>query len=67
MDAEALQKALGRSGINASGSYRDYALYDFEEKGVEACMRLSPHYYNSEGEVADVFGAVARLARSGPW
>ncbi|MFH8381780.1 hypothetical protein ACH4E7_12645 [Kitasatospora sp. NPDC018058] len=32
------------------------------DKEVEWCLRLSPHYYNTEDEVDAVAGAVAELA-----
>jgi selenocysteine lyase/cysteine desulfurase len=48
--------------INSSVSAREHALYDFTEKGVEACVRLSPHYYNTEQEVDAVVAAVGELA-----
>jgi selenocysteine lyase/cysteine desulfurase len=62
LDADALHAVLEARGINSSVSYRDYALYDFQEKAVDACLRLSPHYYNTEEEVAEVLEAVAELA-----
>jgi selenocysteine lyase/cysteine desulfurase len=60
--SEALQDELRRRGINSSVSLREYALYDFTDKAVEACVRLSPHYYNTEQEVDDVVAAVRELA-----
>jgi selenocysteine lyase/cysteine desulfurase len=60
--AEVVHAELGRRGINSSVSYRDYALYDFTEKAVDACVRLSPHYYNTEEEVGTVIAAVRELA-----
>jgi selenocysteine lyase/cysteine desulfurase len=37
--------------INAVASLREYGQLDFGDKGVEAAVRLSPHYYNTEEEV----------------
>jgi len=48
--------------INSSVSAREHALYDFAEKDVEACVRLSPHYYNTEQEVDEVVHALRELA-----
>jgi selenocysteine lyase/cysteine desulfurase len=56
-----LNRALDERGINSSLSYREYALYDFIEKRVDWCLRLSPHYYNTEHEVDDVLAAVDEL------
>ena len=62
LDADALQAALAESRINSSVSRREYAVYDFEEKAVDACLRLSPHYYNSDEEVETVAEAVSAVA-----
>jgi selenocysteine lyase/cysteine desulfurase len=61
-EADALHTELRRRRINSSVSERRHALYDFTEKSVEAALRLSPHYYNTEQEVDDVVAAVAELA-----
>jgi selenocysteine lyase/cysteine desulfurase len=60
--SETVQDELRRRGINSSVSFREYALYDFNEKRVDSCVRLSPHYYNTEQEVDDVVAAVRELA-----
>jgi selenocysteine lyase/cysteine desulfurase len=59
---DALHDELERRGINSSVSAREHALYDFTDKGVEAALRLSPHYYNTEGEVEAVMAAIASHA-----
>ena len=56
-----LKRALDERGINSALSFREYALYDFITKGVEWCLRLSPHYYNTEDEVDQVLAAVEEL------
>jgi selenocysteine lyase/cysteine desulfurase len=61
-DSEQLHRELERRRINSSVSGRDTALYDFTEKQVEAALRLSPHYYNTEDEVDEVVAAIAELA-----
>ena len=53
---------LTARGINSSLSQREHALYDLTEKQVEACVRLSPHYYNTEREIEIVVGAVREVA-----
>ncbi len=40
--------------INSSLSVRTSALLDFQEKGVDWTLRLSPHYYNTEEEIQKV-------------
>ena len=64
--SEALQDALRERRINSSVSLREYALYDFAEKGVDECLRLSPHYYNTEQEVDAVVAAVRELGARPP-
>lgn len=57
--------AMDARGINSALSYREFAQFDFGDKGVDWCLRLSPHYYNTEEEVDHVAGAVADLAGRG--
>lgn len=59
---ERLKQALHARRINSSLSFREFALYDFADKGVDWCVRLSPHYYNTEQEVEQVLTAVEELA-----
>lgn len=59
------KRALDQRGINSALSLREYAQYDFGAKNVDWCLRLSPHYYNTEDEVAEVVAAVAELASVG--
>jgi len=56
-----LKRELDDRGINSALSFREYALYDFTEKDVDWCLRLSPHYYNTEQEVEDVVEAIKEL------
>jgi selenocysteine lyase/cysteine desulfurase len=60
--SERLADDLRARGINSSVSRREYALYDFADKAVEDCVRLSPHYYNTEEEVEVVITAVRELS-----
>ena len=48
--------------INSALSFREFALFDFGDKAVDWCLRLSPHYYNTEDEVDQVAAAVADLS-----
>ncbi|MFD8543356.1 aminotransferase class V-fold PLP-dependent enzyme [Streptomyces sp. NPDC059649] len=54
--------ALDARGINSALSFREFAQFDFGDKDVDWCLRLSPHYYNTEEEVDHVADAVAELA-----
>jgi len=54
--------ALDERGVNSALSFREFAQFDFRDKEVEWALRLSPHYYNTENEVARVAAMVAELA-----
>ncbi|MFF2353761.1 aminotransferase class V-fold PLP-dependent enzyme [Kitasatospora sp. NPDC058115] len=64
--AEPFKAALDARGVNSSLNFREYAQFDFDDKDVAWCLRLSPHYYNTEDEVDEVADTVARLVRGGP-
>ncbi|GLY06275.1 aminotransferase class V-fold PLP-dependent enzyme [Actinoplanes sp. NBRC 101535] len=64
-DAEPFKAAMDRQGINSALSLREFAILDFGDKGVDWCLRLSPHYYNTEDEVDRVADAVAALVPLG--
>ncbi|MCX4981894.1 aminotransferase class V-fold PLP-dependent enzyme [Streptomyces sp. NBC_00572] len=58
--------AMDARGINSALSFREFAQFDFGDKGIEWCLRLSPHYYNTEEEVDHVADTVAELVRQAP-
>ncbi len=62
-DPASLVHSLRAQGINTSLSMRDYAILDFDDQGVEAAVRISPHYYNTEEEIEAVVAGVAELTR----
>ena len=47
--------------INASAQIREYAVIDYDEKGVAASLRMSPHCYNTEAEIDHAVSAVREL------
>nr|WP_239062504.1 aminotransferase class V-fold PLP-dependent enzyme [Streptomyces sp. SID13031] len=59
--AEGFKAAMDARGINSALSFRRFAQFDFGDKDVDWCLRLSPHYYNTEDEIARVVSAVAGL------
>jgi selenocysteine lyase/cysteine desulfurase len=61
-EPEALKAALAERRINSSVSLREHAILDFDDKRAGWCIRLSPHYYNTEQEVDEVLGAIGELA-----
>jgi selenocysteine lyase/cysteine desulfurase len=54
--------AMDQRRVNSALSFREFAQFDFADKDVEWCLRLSPHYYNTESEVDDVVAMVRELA-----
>lgn len=54
---------LRENNINASISYRNFALPDMNRKNLDWVLRLSPHYYNT---VEELDAAVAFLAAYRP-
>ena len=61
---EELCARLGEGGINTSISTRTYAVLDFDEKGVDGALRISPHYYNTDEEIDALVSALAELLAS---
>ncbi|MFD0149470.1 aminotransferase class V-fold PLP-dependent enzyme [Streptomyces sp. NPDC055721] len=62
---EPFKAAMDARSINSALSFREFAQLDFADKGIEWCLRLSPHYYNTEEEVDHVADAVADLLSRG--
>ncbi|MFN2316656.1 MAG: aminotransferase class V-fold PLP-dependent enzyme [Gemmatimonadales bacterium] len=58
-DSRELVAELGRHRINAIASLRQFGIFDFDAKGVEHAVRLSPHYYNTDDEVDEALEAVS--------
>ena len=61
-DAREVVKGLKARKINATSSLKWYGLLDFPAKGVEAAVRLSPHYYNTEEEVDAALDALKSIS-----
>jgi selenocysteine lyase/cysteine desulfurase len=47
--------------VNTSISYREYAVIDYDAKGVTWGLRISPHYYNNEEEIALMMAALREI------
>jgi len=60
-DPRALMRALRERGINTSAQARPSAVLDYDAKGVEASLRLSPHCYNTEAELDTAVDALREL------
>jgi selenocysteine lyase/cysteine desulfurase len=50
-DPAQIMRALRERRINTTAQLREHALLDYDDKGVAASLRLSPHYYNTEEEI----------------
>ncbi|MBA3355278.1 MAG: aminotransferase class V-fold PLP-dependent enzyme [Pyrinomonadaceae bacterium] len=60
-DPGELKAALRDRRINTSAQIRVYAVIDYDEKGVTASLRMSPHYYNTEEEIDQAVSAIREL------
>lgn len=60
-DPAQLMRALRERRINTTAQIREHALLDFDDKGVAASLRLSPHYYNTEEEIDQAVAALREL------
>jgi selenocysteine lyase/cysteine desulfurase len=63
--ASTIVRALADRRINVVASFREFGIYDFTEKGVQTAVRLSPHYYNTEAEIAEAVDAFGEIVRAG--
>jgi selenocysteine lyase/cysteine desulfurase len=64
-DAADLMEALRERGVNTSDLTRVSAVLDFDAKGVETALRLSPHYFNSESEIEQAVGILGEVISGG--
>jgi len=62
-EAPDLVARLRERGINTSATLRVYAVIDMDEKKARSAVRLSPHYYNTEGEIDGAVEVLASIAR----
>ncbi|GGZ50994.1 aminotransferase class V [Streptomyces inusitatus] len=62
-EPQPFKAAMDARSINSALSFREFAQFDFTAKNVDWCLRLSPHYYNTEWEVDEVAAAVADIMR----
>lgn len=50
-DAPAMVARLRERAINANATHRDYAVIDMDRKHATSALRISPHYYNTLGDI----------------
>jgi selenocysteine lyase/cysteine desulfurase len=60
-DPKYLLEELLERKINVVPSFRNFAIIDFDEKGVEWALRVSPHYYNTYEEIDLLIEAVKEI------
>ena len=58
-----IKDALRQRGINAATGSVENAVIDLQTKGVPGIIRLSPHYYNTEGEIDQVVFALQQILK----
>lgn len=63
--AETLKKQLQQHGINTSIATLEAALIDFQNKGVTAALRVSPHYYNTFAELDTLVEKIKAISHHG--
>lgn len=61
VDATGLVEPLRERGINTSASVRHHAVIDMASKGTETALRVSPHYYNTAGEIDALIEALKEM------
>ncbi len=63
LESAAIEARLRERGVNLSTSSRASTLLDARARGLPPVVRASPHYYNSEHEIAQAAQLVAAIAR----
>jgi len=53
--------ALRERGINTSSQSRIDAVIDYDAKGVDGALRMSPHYYNDESDLDSLIAALSEI------
>ena len=63
-EAASVQEQLFAAGVTAGVSRAGSTRLDMARRGLEAVVRLSPHYFNSPGDLERAAEAVAAVSRS---
>jgi selenocysteine lyase/cysteine desulfurase len=56
-----LVAALRERGINTSSQTRIDAVLDYDQKGVDGALRISPHYFNTQADLTALTEALGEL------
>ena len=62
-DPQTLVKRLRGMKVNTAFALRQNAVLDFDAKGLDWILRISPHYYNNEDEVDQLMAALAEVVK----
>ena len=62
--ADVLKQALAERGIHGSVSQPSSTLLDTENRALPNLLRLSPHYYNTEGEIELCLTVLEEICRT---
>ena len=62
-DAADLKLRLRELGVNTSSSSRQSGVLDMDEKRATSVLRFSPHYYNTEDDLATSVAALEQVIR----
>ncbi len=62
--ARQLMQALRERGVNCSAFQRSAAVIDLDRKQVPDGIRVSPHYYNTEADIAEMGDRLGELLRT---
>jgi selenocysteine lyase/cysteine desulfurase len=60
-DGAEIKLALRARAINTSSPERSDAVIDMDAKGAASALRISPHYYNTPGEIDTAVAALAEI------
>lgn len=61
LDPMDMQATYAREGINVTVARKEIARLDLEWRGIDRVVRASPHYYNTDEEVARFLQVTGRL------
>ena len=54
---------LRTRGINTSSQTRIDAVIDYDRKGVDGALRMSPHYFNDASDLDALIEALGEIVR----
>ncbi|MGH4007452.1 MAG: aminotransferase class V-fold PLP-dependent enzyme [Pseudonocardiaceae bacterium] len=66
MRAADVAAALGAAGVNVTTTVPEHTQFDTADRNVHPLVRLSPHYYNTEGELERAVDLIATICSSRP-